>query len=196
MPIERGVVPPGGRTGQRRGRAQLGHVGQGGPSEADKGVELQPGRARHPLHLAHQGHEVIRGDARRGVVRGAMLVVDHHHRASEHPGQLGPDGVARHGEGDPAAQPDPSDLGRGQGHERVERGAPGMGRQDVQTERPRQVHHHGPGLRRHPGGHLGDGGIGGGDHEDVDARCGVGHVAAPAHHVPDVTARVGERRSQ
>ncbi len=66
---------------------------------------------------------------RRGVVRGPVLVVDDHDRAAERPGQLRRHRVTGHGEGDAAAEADPADLGRGQGHERVQRRPARMGGQ-------------------------------------------------------------------
>ena len=65
-------------------------------------------------------------------------------------GQLGGHRVAGHGEGDAAAQADPAHLGRGQGHERVQRGPAGMGGEHVEAERPRQVDHDGVGHGHDP----------------------------------------------
>ncbi len=120
VPVEGGLVAAGGGTGERGGGAELGHVGQRGPGEAHERVEVEPGRRRHPLDLAHERHQVVRGDAGGGVVGGTVLVVDGHDGPVEQPGQIPGHRVTGHGEGDPAAEPDPADLGGGQRDERVQ----------------------------------------------------------------------------
>ena len=92
-----------------------------------KASRPSPADGRHPLDLADERHQVIGGDAGRRVVRGAVLVVDYHDRPPSSPAELGRHGVAGHGEGDPAAQTDPADLGRGQRHEGVQRPPPAVG---------------------------------------------------------------------
>ena len=196
MTFQGGDIAPGRRPGQRRCRAELSDIGQRGACQAHEGVEVEPGRRRHPLHLAHEAHEVVGGYARRSVVGGAVLVVDDHDQSAEEAGQPGREGVAGDGEGDPATKSNPADLGRRQGHERVQRRPSGMGGQHVEAEGPRQVHHHRVGHGHDTGGDPGDRRVGRGDHEHVDAPGSLGQVVGAPQGLPDVAADIGEGRSQ
>ncbi len=51
---------------------------------------------------------------------------------------------------------------------------------------------HRVGYREDLGGDLGDGGVGGGDHEDVHTLGRSREVVAAPKDVPDVTSGVGE----
>ncbi len=194
--LERGLVAARRGAGQGGDGPQLGGVGERGAGQAEERVEVEAGRDRDPLHLAHERHQVVGGDARRGVIGGAGFVVDDHDRPPEHTGELGGHRVTGHGEGDPAAQADPAHLGRGQRHERVQRRPAGMGGEHLEPERPRQVDDHGGRVGLDARRHLGDGGIGGRDHEDVDAVGGRGHVVMAPQERLHVASGIGERRSQ
>jgi hypothetical protein len=75
----------------------------------------------------------------------------------------------------------------------VHAGAAGVGGERVEAQGPRQVddgrRHH----RHHGGRHLGDGVVGRGDDEDVDAAGGAGQIVAPAEEPGELPAARGER---
>ena len=74
MALDRRVVAAGRRPGERGRRTELGDVVDRGPHEVEVGLERHAGRRRHPLDLAEQRDEVVRGDHRGRVVGGPVVV--------------------------------------------------------------------------------------------------------------------------
>ena len=183
-------------AGESGGRTEVGDIAQSGQGQGHEGIHVQPGRGRHPLHLAEQRHHVVGGDAGGRVVGGALVVVDLDAHPAEEAAQGGGHVVSAYGEGDAAAQPNTTHFGRGQGHEGMERGSALVGSEGVEAEGPRKMQDHGGADGNDGGGRLGHRRIRGGDDDHVDAfgrtRQIVAAVKDPAQHA----AGVDQRRSK
>ena len=123
MPAERRPVAPAGRPGEGGLRPQGGHVVDGGPRQRQEGLEVEADGDGDPLHLAEQGHDVVRRDAGGGVVGGPVLVGHVDRAAAEGGRDLVGDVVAGHRERRRRAQPGGADFAVGQRDERVHRSA-------------------------------------------------------------------------
>ena len=188
--------PRADRSGECGGRPEGGHVVERAAGQVEVGLPWHADRAGHPLDLAEQRHEVVRGDGRGGVVRGPVGVSDLEPVAAEvGDDELG-DRFAGHGEPTTARQARGAGCGIGERHERVDRGAPRVGCERVESERAGQVGDHGSIVGFDGGGHLRDRGIRRGDHEEVDPVRRAGHVVAPADRLIDRPPGPRQREAQ
>ena len=83
-----------------------------------------------------------------------------------------------------------------QGHQRVQRAAPRVPVQHVESARTRKVRDHGGSDRLDPCGHVGDGPIGRGDQQEVDAVCGVAHRVISTQRFDRTPTTGGRERAQ
>ena len=149
--LHRVPVTPCGRSGEGLTRPQGQGVVGGGPHQAGEGVEGQPGRRRHPLHLPDEGHHMVGGDGCGGMVRGAVGVLDGHRPAPQSLGHRPGDRVAGHREGDPRPQSLGADGRGGQGNQRMERTPAWVGSEDLQPQRSGEVDDRGGRRPERPG---------------------------------------------
>ena len=172
VPAERGPVAPARRAGEGGACAPSAATSSTAARVSGrKDSRSRPTVGGDALDLAEQRHDVVRRDAGGGVVGGTVLVGDLDRAAAEGGGDLAADRRAGHGEGDARAQPGRADLAVGQRHERVHGRPARVGAERVEAEGAREVHDGGGHHRHHGGRHLGDGVVGGGDDEHVDAHA-------------------------
>ena len=137
-----------------------------------KASRASPADGGHPLDLAEERHHVVRGDARRrrGRRRGPSSATSTDRPPRPSTTLARPRGSPATANVTPAAQAARADLGRrAAGTSGCSDRPARVRRQHVEPERAGQVDDHGAGDGRDRGGHLGDGGVGGGDDEQVDA---------------------------
>ena len=197
MALDRVPVPTGSGTGQCPPGPEVDSVLEGGPHQVGEGVEGQPGRRRHPLDLPDERHHVVGGDGCGGMVRSPVPVLDRR-RPSAQCGHHGAGHrVPGHGEGDPRPEALGAGGRAGQGHQGVERPPTGVGVEDIEPQRSREVDHDGrldgDDRRGHPA-HLV---VRSGDDQQVDPGGGVMNRVVAAERAPRLEVPHGvERRHE
>ena len=195
MPADRGLVTPGRRPGQRRRRTEGGDVVERGLGQVDVRLERHPDRLAQALDLSQQCHQVVGGDDGGGVVHGAVGVG--HLEPSTAQGTHDIVGQPVAGDGEPGTGQAPgAECRGGQRHQRVNGRPPPVGGQHAEAEGPRQVRHDGARHRLDGQGHLADAGVGGRDHQQVDAPGRRGQIIASTKQGRDVPAGGGEGLGQ
>ena len=125
-------------------------------------------------------------DTGRCVVGGPISVVHLDHTSTQGKCDLAGHRLAADGEGHAGGQAGGPDDGVGQRDQRMEGGPPGVRRQRLEPEGPRQVQDGRPRLRDHRGGDAGHDVVGRGDDQDVYPGCGEGEVIMTTEESDDV----------
>ena len=185
------------RPGERRGRAELGDVVDGPANDRQVGLERRAGCRPDPFDLTEKRDQVVGGDAGGGVVLDAVVVGDDEGTPAERFDDFVRDPIT--GRGEPGVVAKSLGAGRGvrQRHERMHRGPPLVGREDVEPERPGTVGHNTRRLGFDRGGHVGHRAIPDADQNEINVtrrdrdRCGV-----PADRAVDLPANRGQGRGE
>ena len=195
MPLECGVVATGGRAGKGGARSEGCDVVECTRGQLDERGEWEPGAGRHPLHLAHECHEMVGGDARSGVVGRPVLVGHLDGAPPEVCSHHGRGRVSRHGE----PRPDEAagtNLRRGERHERVETPPAVVSVEGTETEAAGEMDHRRIGVADERRRHLGNRSVGcGDDHDSGVGHCSHGVVVA-SHQRSNFPADTRQGRSQ
>jgi len=193
--IQRLDVAAGGGPGQGPIRTEGGDVVDRCPHQTEERLAGHTGGGAHPLGLSEQGHQVVGGDARGGVISGPIVVSHGEPLAAEGVHDRAHERIA--GEREPRPpQPLGAQLRIGESDEGVNRRTPGMTAEDVQAQRPGEVSDDGALDGLDAGGNTGDRRIGRGDDEDVDAGSSAGGVVVAAERRLDSPAGASERTTQ
>jgi hypothetical protein len=128
------VISASDGSRQCGGGANPGDVLEGRSSEIEIGLERDARSPRDSLHLPEEGHEVIRRDARGGVICDPILVAYLEGASPEilyrpaHP--------LVSGDGEPGSRCESlgADLRVGKGYEWMQPGASGMARENLEAE--------------------------------------------------------------
>jgi hypothetical protein len=167
-----------------------------GAHQVEVCLQRHLGSVRDALGLAEQRDEVVRGDARRRVVQGSTFVGDLEGPATERLDDVEHQRIASHREPRVLAKATGADFGRWERDERVQRRAPHVRTEDVETERARQVRDDRALVGLDGVGHVGDGHVGRGDDEEVDTVRGTRRVVAAVDGISDNPSALGERQRQ
>ena len=140
MALDGGDVAPADRTGERAARTEGGDVGEAAPRQVEEGLDRRADAGRHPLGLAEQRDQVVRGDDGGGVVARPAGLGHVHDPTAQAGHDLGHERVAVLGQPEPGADEAlGAPLGVGQRDERVQHGPAAVRRERVEPGRARQV---------------------------------------------------------